>query len=74
MSAATATAAADQAVDAAARWLGLERDELMRQACQRALDMHARGLPVSATHLEYARKWVDEHPPLGRPLGTGEPA
>jgi NAD(P)H-hydrate repair Nnr-like enzyme with NAD(P)H-hydrate epimerase domain len=71
MSAATTSCAA---VDAAARWLGLERDELMRQACQRAIDMDARGLPVSAAHLAFARQWVAEHPPLGRALGTGEPA
>lgn len=51
----------------------LQRDELMRQACQRAIDLAAQGQHVSPVHLAFARKWVAEHAPLGRPLGTGEP-
>lgn len=69
----SAAALTDAALAAVARQLGRERDELMRQACQRALDLHALGVPVSTAHLAFARRWVAEHPPLGRPLGTGEP-
>ncbi len=49
-----------------------ERDELMRQACQRSIDMAARGLTVDPYHIAWCVDFVRAHPPLQRQLGTGD--
>lgn len=50
-----------------------ERDELRRLCCLRTIAMAERGCTVDAVALEDARDFVATHPPLGRPLGTGNP-
>lgn len=53
-----------------------ERDELTRRACLSALE-RAKGVDpalMDQAYLAWARDFVATHPPLGRPLGTGEPA
>lgn len=52
-----------------------ERDELMRRACLSAIERaeHADPALLDQQFLSWARDFVATHPPLGRPLGTGEP-
>lgn len=50
-----------------------EHRELMRIAAQRVVNDHALGIEVDRFRLEWARQIVRSIPPLGRPLGTGEP-
>ncbi len=52
-----------------------ERTELMRMACQRIVDNHEHGRRMADEEtLQWARDFVSMNRPLGRPLGTGEPA
>lgn len=52
-----------------------ERDELMRRACLAHLEMADRGLANGdPVHTQWCRDFVASTAPLGRPLGTGEPA
>jgi len=50
-----------------------ERNELMRQACERAIKKHEAGEVIDPFYLSWARLFVANVPPLNRPLGTGEP-
>ncbi len=50
-----------------------ERNELMRQACERAIKRHEAGEVVDPFHLSWARQIVACIPALNRPIGTGEP-
>ena len=51
-----------------------EQLELMRIAAQRVVDDHASGARNDPHALAWAQQIVRTTPPLGRPLGTGEPA
>lgn len=51
-----------------------ELAELQRIAAARVLARAARGEQVTTFTLAWARRTVATHKPLGRPLGTGEPA
>lgn len=66
----------DPPPDAAAIRRREERDEVMRRACLSALQRAEHTDPdlLDQTYLAWARDFVATHPPLGRPLGTGEPA
>ena len=63
----------DPAPDPAAIRRREERDELMRIACQSAID-RAKGVDpalLDQAYLAWARDFVATHPPLSRPLGPG---
>ncbi len=51
-----------------------ELAELQRIAAARVIRNAATGGPVTTFTLAWARRVVATHKPLGRPLGTGEPA
>lgn len=51
-----------------------EQAELMRQVSLRIVARAARGEPVDPITLARSRRIVATQRPLGRPLGTGEPA
>lgn len=50
-----------------------EQRELMRIAAQRLLDDVSAGRKRDGEAVDWARRIVATHKPLGRPLGTGEP-
>lgn len=52
-----------------------ERDELTRRACLSALERAKHTDPdlLDQAYLAWARDFVASHPPLERPLGTGNP-
>lgn len=50
-----------------------EQRELMRIAAQRVVSDSALGISVDRFRLAWAHQVVRSIPPLGRPLGTGEP-
>lgn len=65
----------DEPVDQAAERVLAERRELMRIAAARTVHNVEMGRMVcDAHHLQWARDFIAMNPPLGRPLGTGEPA
>lgn len=48
--------------------------ELQRLCCARIVENHERGRRMAnADTLSRARAFLAAHPPLNRPLGTGEP-
>jgi hypothetical protein len=51
-----------------------ERNELMRIAAQRVVDMHREGRKFDPEALQWARGIVSRFKPLGRPLSDGSPA
>lgn len=66
---------ADDPIDPQAERLHAERRELMRIAAQRIVDNHEHGRRMAEEEtLQWARDFVQFNRPLGRPLGTGEPA
>lgn len=60
--------------DQAALDRAAEQRELMRIAAQRVIDNAKSGRLVFAETLAWAEHVVATTPPLGRPLGTGDPA
>lgn len=52
----------------------VERNELTRQCAQRIVDSADAGRLVDPYSLEWARQFVLNVKPLGRPLGAGESA
>lgn len=64
----------DPAIGQAAQRLADERRELMRRA-KYAFLCHAQDNPeADPAEIAEARQFLADHPPLQRPLGTGEPA
>jgi hypothetical protein len=51
-----------------------ERRELFRIAAQGLIDHHEAGRTVDPHALKWAKHMVTYIKPLGRPLGTGDPA
>ena len=65
---------APERIDPIAAAVLAERRELMRAAAARIVENHEQGRRVAdAESLQWARDFVRLNPPLGRPLGTGEP-
>lgn len=66
----------DPPVDPEAQRRREELDELTRRACLSALERARRSTDpdlLDRDYLEWAADFVATHPPLGRPLGTGNP-